>query len=75
MDVLPPNHYLLLFIYLFIYLNEKNLIHIITHPTTVCVRDGRKKTVETWLSIRERKAESGSSKGGISKKDQMKDAG
>ena len=64
-----------LFIYLFIYLNEKNLIHIITHPPTVCVRDGRKKTVETWLSIRERKAESGSSKGGISKKDQMKDAG
>ena len=41
--------------YLIIYLNEKNLIHIITHPPTICVRDGRKKTVETWLSIRERK--------------------
>ena len=53
--------------YLIIYLNEKNLIHIITHPPTICVRDGRKKTVETWLSIRETKAESGSSKGGSRK--------
>ena len=33
----------------------------------ICVRDGRKKTVETWLSIRETKAESGSSKGGSRK--------
>ena len=65
----------IIFYYLFIYLNEKILIHIITYPPTICLRDGRKKTVETWLSIRERKAGSGSSKGGIPKKDQMKDAG
>ena len=54
-------------IYLFIYLNEKILLHIITYPLAICVRDGRKKTVETWLSIRERKAEGGSSKDGSRK--------
>ena len=53
--------------YLFIYLNEKILLHIITYPLAICVRDGRKKTVETWLSIRERKAEGGSSKDGSRK--------
>ena len=58
----------LFIIYLFIiYLNEKILLHIITYPLAICVRDGRKKTVETWLSIRERKAEGGSSKDGSRK--------
>ena len=72
--MLPPNHYLLL---LFNYLFEWEIFNTHNFSPADNLRTGRKEENRGNVVVYkgEEKAESGKSKGGISKKDQMKDAG
>ena len=72
--MLPPNHYLLL---LFNYLFEWEKFNTHNYSPADNLRTGRKEENRGNVVVYkgEEKAERGKSKGGISKKDQMKDAG